>query len=289
MTRTARKRARESLQQIREVPSRATTEPARPNPRSEPDSAKRVTLDRLFSKLGIASRSKAQEWIRAGRVRINAQIVREPGTWVSWPSDNLTLDGQPIQETTKRFILFHKPKGVVTTHQDEKGRPTIFDGLPPDMTTLHAVGRLDQATSGLLLLTNDSTVSSFLTDPRQQVPRLYLVTVRGEVTDETRQAAIDGLHDEGERLQCASVTIQKRSRRESHLEVTLTEGKNREIRRLFKALGHEVTRLRRIQFGPFMLGTLQPGTWRELPIEEARTALHSGASAPAHPAAKAAQ
>ena len=289
MTRTARKRARESLQQIREVPSRATTEPARPNPRSEPDSAKRVTLDRLFSKLGIASRSKAQEWIRAGRVRINAQTVREPGTWVSWPSDNLTLDGQPIQETTKRFILFHKPKGVVTTHQDEKGRPTIFDGLPPDMTTLHAVGRLDQATSGLLLLTNDSTVSSFLTDPRQQVPRLYLVTVRGEVTDETRQAAIDGLHDEGERLQCARVTIQKRSRRESHLEVTLTEGKNREIRRLFKALGHEVTRLRRIQFGPFMLGTLQPGTWRELPIEEARTALRSGASATAHPAAKAVQ
>ena len=100
------------------------------------------------------------------------------------------------------------------------------------------------------------------------MPRLYLVTVRGEVTDERRQAAIVGLIDQGERLHCESVTIQKRSGRESHLEVTLTEGKNREIRRLFKALGHEVTRLRRIQYGPFTLGDLEPGGWRELPIEE---------------------
>ncbi len=235
-------------------------------------------MDRLLSKLGIASRSTAQEWIRAGRVRINQRIVRLPGTWVSWPGDNLSLDGKPVQESSKRFIVFHKPKGVVTTHQDEKGRKTIFDVLPQELRALHAVGRLDQATSGLLLLTNDTTLSSFLTDPKQLVPRLYLVTVRGEVTDERRQAAIVGLIDQGERLHCESVTIQKRSGRESHLEVTLTEGKNREIRRLFKALGHEVTRLRRIQYGPFVLSDLQPGAWRELPIEEARTMLQSRTS-----------
>ncbi|MBS0171992.1 MAG: rRNA pseudouridine synthase [Nitrospira sp.] len=237
---------------------------------------KRVTLDRLLSKLGIASRSQAQEWIRAGRVRINQRLVRQPDTWVDWPGDTVTLDDQPLHQSTPRFIIFHKPKGCVTTRQDEQGRRTIFDVLPPEMQRLHAVGRLDQATSGLLLLTNDSTLSSFLTDPAHQVPREYLVTVRGDVTDRVRQAAIDGLHDEGEYLHCAEVTIQKHSGRESHLVVTLTEGKHREVRRLFKALGHEVTRLRRIRYGPFTLGDLQPGAWRELPIAEAKTLINKG-------------
>lgn len=234
----------------------------------------RVTLDRLLSKLGIASRKQAQEWIRAGRVRINQRIVRQPDIWVEWPGDAVSLDEQPLHQSPPRFILFHKPKGCVTTHHDEQGRRTIFDVLPPELTGLHAVGRLDQATSGLLLLTNDSTLSSFLTDPKHKIPREYLVTVRGDVTDQVRQAAITGLDDEGEYLHCAEMTIQKRSGRESHLAVTLTDGKNREIRRLFNALGHEVTRLRRIRYGPFALGDLQPGAWRELPIEDAKSLLH---------------
>ena len=237
---------------------------------------KRVTLDRLFSKLGIASRSQAQEWIAAGRVRINQRLVRSPDTWVDWPGDAVTLDEQPLQQSPPRFILFHKPKGCVTTHHDEQGRRTIFDVLPPELKRLHAVGRLDQATSGLLLLTNDSALSNYLTDPTHRVPREYLVTLRGEVTDRVRQAAIDGVQDEGEYLHCAEVRIQKHSGRESHLAVTLTEGKNREIRRLFKALGHEVTRLRRIRYGPFSLGDLQPGAWRELPIAEANAQLIEG-------------
>lgn len=250
--------------------------PIRPTPPVDHDSAKRVTLDRLLSKLGIASRSQAQEWIRAGRVRINQRLVRQPDTWVAWPGDAVTLDEQPLQQGAPRFILFHKPKGLVTTHADEKGRRTIFDVLPPEFTRLHAVGRLDQATSGLLLLTNDTEVSSFLTDPKRRIPRRYLVTVRGEVTDATVHAAIEGLEDQGEHLHCAALTIQKRSGRESHLDVTLTEGKNREIRRLFKALGHEVTRLRRIQYGPFSLGDLEPGTWREIPINAAKALLAKG-------------
>ena len=243
--------------------------------RRDKSRGKRVTLDRLLSKLGIASRSTAQEWIQAGRVRINQRIVYTPDTWVAWPGDRVSLDDRPIQEGAKRFIVFHKPKGVVTTHRDEKGRKTIFDVLPQELTALHAVGRLDQATSGLLLLTNDTTLSGFLTDPKQRVSRVYLVTLRGMVTEETRQAALVGLIDQGERLRCETVTIQKCSGRESHLEVTLTEGKNREIRRLFKALGHEVTRLRRIQYGPFILGDLPPGAWREIPIAEARKTLRS--------------
>jgi 23S rRNA pseudouridine2605 synthase len=235
--------------------------------------SKRLTVDRLLSKLGIASRGTSQEWICAGRVRINGRVVRDPATWVLWPKDAVSIDDQPIQDSVKRFFLFHKPKGVITTHSDEKGRKTIFDVLPPDLGYMHAVGRLDQATSGLLLLTNDSVLSSYLTDPAHKVMRTYLVSVRGEFTVSQAIEATAGVLDGGERFQCHTVKIQKSSGRESHLEVVLIQGKNREIRRLFKALGHEVTRLRRIQYGPFKLEDLPPGTWREIPMEDVRKAL----------------
>ena len=235
--------------------------------------SKRLTVDRLLSKLGIASRGTSQEWIRGGRVRINGRVIRDPATWVLWPKDSVSIDDQPIQDSVKRFFLFHKPKGVITTHSDEKDRKTIFDVLPEDLGYLHAVGRLDQATSGLLLLTNDSALSSYLTDPIHKVMRTYLVSVRGEFTEAQAAVATAGVVEDGERLQCHSVKIQKSSGRESHLEVVLIQGKNREIRRLFMALGHEVTRLRRIQYGPFKLEELPPGAWRELPIEDVRKAL----------------
>jgi 23S rRNA pseudouridine2605 synthase len=239
----------------------------------KPSTSKRLTVDRLLSKRGIASRGTSQEWIRAGRVRINGRVIRDPATWVLWPKDAVSIDDRPIQDSVKRFILFHKPRGVITTHSDEKGRKTIFDVLPADLGYMHAVGRLDQATSGLLLLTNDSTLSSLLTDPAHKVMRTYLVSVRGEFTKIQAAEAVAGVVDGGEPLQCHTVKIQKSSGRESHLEVVLVQGKNREIRRLFQALGHEVTRLRRIQYGPFKLENLPSGGWREIPIEDARKAL----------------
>ena len=235
--------------------------------------SKRLTVDRLLSKRGIASRGISQKWIRAGRVRINGRVVRDPATWVWWPKDSVSIDDQPIQDSVKRFILFHKPKGVLTTHSDEKGRKTIFDVLPEDLGYMHPVGRLDQATSGLLLLTNDSALSSYLTDPVNKVMRTYLVSVRGKFTEVRAGEAVVGVVDDGEHLQCHTVKIQKSSGRESHLEVVLIRGKNREIRRLFHALGHEVTRLRRIQYGPFKLVDLPSGAWREIPIEDVRKAL----------------
>jgi 23S rRNA pseudouridine2605 synthase len=235
--------------------------------------SKRLTVDRLLSKRGIASRGTSQEWIRAGRVRINGRVIRDPATWVLWPKDSVSVDDQPIQDSVKRFILFHKPRGVITTHSDEQGRKTIFDVLPADLGYMHAVGRLDQATSGLLLLTNDSTLSNRLTDPSHKVMRTYLVTVRGEFTEAQAAEAVAGVVDGGEPLQCHTVKIQKSSGRESHLEVVLIQGKNREIRRLFQALGHEVTRIRRVQYGPFKLDDLPSGGWREIPIEDARKVL----------------
>ncbi|MCX5720919.1 MAG: pseudouridine synthase [Nitrospirae bacterium] len=230
-------------------------------------------MDRLLSKLGIASRGTSQDWVRAGRVQVNGRVIRDPATWVLWPKDALSVDDKPIKDSAKRFILFHKPKGVITTHSDEKDRKTIFDVLPANLGYLHAVGRLDQATSGLLLLTNDSVLSSYLTDPGHKVMRTYLVSVRGEFTEDQAKEATVGVVEEGERLQCHSVKIQKSSGRESHLEVVLVQGKNREIRRLFKSLGHEVTRLRRIQYGPFKLEELPPGAWREIPIADVRKTL----------------
>ena len=235
--------------------------------------AKRLTVDRLLSKLGIASRGTSQQWVRAGRVQVNGRVIRDPATWVLWPKDSVSVDDQPIQDSAKRFILFHKPKGVITTHSDEKDRQTIFDVLPADLGYLHAVGRLDQATSGLLLLTNDSVLSSYLTDPARKVMRTYLVSVRGEFTEAQAKDATVGVVEGGERLQCHSVKIQKSSGRESHLEVVLVQGKNREIRRLCMALGHEATRLRRIQYGPFKLEDLPSGAWREIPIEDVRKML----------------
>ena len=234
---------------------------------------KRLTVDRLLSKRGIASRGTSQEWIRAGRVRINGRIVRDPATWVLWPKDSVSIDGQPIQDSAKRFLLFHKPKGLITTHSDEKGRKTIFDVLPANLGYMHAVGRLDQATSGLLLLTNDSALSNLLTDPTHKVMRSYLVSVRGAFTEVQAKKAVVGVVAGGELLQCHTVKVQKSSGRESHLEVVLIQGKNREIRRLFQVLGHEVTRLRRIQYGPFKLEDLPSGAWREIPIEDVRKAL----------------
>ena len=235
--------------------------------------AKRLTVDRLLSKLGIASRGTSQQWVCAGRVQVNGRVIRDPATWVLWPKDSVSVDDQPIQDSAKRFILFHKPKGVITTHSDEKDRQTIFDVLPADLGYLHAVGRLDQATSGLLLLTNDSVLSSYLTDPARKVMRTYLVSVRGEFTEAQAKDATVGVVEGGERLQCHSVKIQKSSGRESHLEVVLVQGKNREIRRLCMALGHEATRLRRIQYGPFKLEDLPSGAWREIPIEDVRKML----------------
>ena len=234
---------------------------------------KRLTVDRLLSKCGIASRGTSQEWIHAGRVRINGRVIRDPATWVLWPKDAVSIDNRPIQDSVKRFILFHKPKGVITTHSDEKGRRTIFDILPADLGYMHAVGRLDQATSGLLLLTNDSALSNALTDPTHKVMRTYLVSVRGEFSKVQAAEAITGVVEGGERLQCHTVKIQKSSGRESHLEVVLVQGKNREIRRLFQSLGHEVTRLRRIQYGPFKLDDLPSGGWREIPIADVRKVL----------------
>jgi len=233
----------------------------------------KVALERAFSKLGIASRSQTREWILAGRIKVNQIVRRDPEFLVVPEQDRLELDGKRMQQAGFKTILLYKLRGVVTTRSDEKGRSTVFSLLKGEDQYLHAVGRLDLATSGLLLLTNDTQLSNWLTDPDNGILRTYIVTVEGRVTDEEKARLENGMEDKGEILQAKQMALRKVSNRESHVTVVLTEGKNREIRRMFKAIGHEVMRLKRVSLGGLTLGSLKPGEYRELPLNEIKKAF----------------
>lgn len=228
----------------------------------------KVPLERALSKLGAASRSQTRDWVLAGRLKVNGRTVRDPQFPVTPETDTFTVDGRPVARDPWTTIILNKTGSVVTTRSDEKGRKTVFDLLPPEFRNLHPVGRLDMATTGLLILTNDTKLSAWLTDPANAVPRVYAVTVEGCVSPQEVQRAAAGIMDEGELLKPSNLALRKSSGRESHLVVELTEGKNRELRRLFAALGHEVTRLKRVSFGGLTLGDLQPGQYRRITREE---------------------
>jgi 23S rRNA pseudouridine2605 synthase len=211
-----------------------------------------VPLSRALSKLGVLSRKQAVDAIRAGRVSVDGRVVRREAVLVVPERVRLLVDGVERRRAPWRTIVFHKPRGVVTTRRDPEGRPTVYDVLGDAAAGLVAVGRLDLATSGLLLLTSDTRLSDWITDPAHEVPRVYAVTVRGRV--ELSRLAGPG----------AGIALRKASGRESHLTVELHEGRNRQVRRIFDALGHEVTRLKRVRFGGLELGELAPGQFREL-------------------------
>lgn len=223
-----------------------------------------VVLERALSKLGLTSRRAARELIEAGRVTVDGETVRDPSRAVVPEAVDLRIDGRRQRRPAPFTLLLHKPRGVVTTRRDPQGRPTVYDCLSGLAVHVVPIGRLDFASSGLLLLTNDTRLADWLTDPVNAVPRTYVVTVRGALSDDEVARARAGLEAGGEALRAVGLEVRKRSRRETHLVVTLEEGKNREIRRLFAALGRAVTRLKRVGFGGLGLGDLPPGAWREL-------------------------
>ena len=225
-------------------------------------------MERALSKLGIASRSQTRSWILEGRMRVNGKKVTNPLYVVRPGKDKITCDGKDVQKKDPETILLYKPRSVVTTKHDEHGRRTVFDLLPKELQTLHPVGRLDMATTGLLLLTNDTNLSAYLTDPANAIKRVYVVSVKGKVTDVEVRQLIRGIRDGDEFLKPLKLTLRKSSNKESHLIVELTEGKNREIRRMFAFVGHEVTSLKRVAFGALALGQMQPGRFRYLTLEE---------------------
>jgi 23S rRNA pseudouridine2605 synthase len=232
-----------------------------------------VPLERALSKLGIASRTQARELILAGKVKVNGVVRKIPLFSVFPERAKIEVDGKSVTRAKPATYLLHKPRSVVTTRSDEKGRATVFSLLREKDLHLNAVGRLDFATSGLLLLTNDTRFSDWLTDPKNEIPRVYVITVRGEVTEEKLRRLRAGIQSDGETLSANEIQLRKASGKESHLTVELREGKNREIRRMFLAVGHEVIRLKRVSYGKLELGELQPGEYRELSMEELRAAF----------------
>jgi 23S rRNA pseudouridine2605 synthase len=234
-----------------------------------------ASLERALSKLGFASRAEARRLIQAGRVAVDGVVADDPLTAVVTDRVHLTVDGVHRAPPEALTIALHKPRGVVTTASDPEGRPTVYDLLEGLGTRVVPVGRLDLATSGLLLLTTDTHFADWLTDPRSSVPRVYLVTARGRMSEDDVTRLMCGVTSRGERLAASGVVLRKASSKESHLVVTLTEGRNREVRRLFLAIGHEVTRLRRVQVGGLELGDLPPRAWRVIRPEELRQAFPS--------------
>lgn len=229
----------------------------------------KVALNRALSKLGILSRAQATEAIRNGRVKVDGRLVRDPLKQVVPEAVRIAVDEDEHRGRAEwRTIAFHKPRGVVTTRHDPQGRRTIYDVLDEAGKGLIAVGRLDLATSGLLILTNDTQLSHAITDPGSRVPRTYTVTVRGRVTDDDCEALTTGVRTARGLLTATTVTLRKASNRESHLIVVLEEGRNRQVRRLFDAIDHEVTQLKRVSLGGLELGTLLPGGWKELTKKE---------------------
>lgn len=232
-----------------------------------------VRLQKFLADAGVASRRAGEKLILEGRVAVNGQIVNELGAKVEPQRDQVAVDGQPVKSKRKIYLALHKPTGLVCSRNDEYSRPTIYELLPREWGHLHSIGRLDYNTEGLLLLTNDGELSLRLTHPRYGVRKKYLVTVDGQVDEPMLRTLTSGIWHEGERLKAEKAHVISSSRSKSVVELELTEGKNREVRRMFEAQSRTVRRLQRIQIGKIKLGELRPGKWRTLTEPEIKSLL----------------
>ena len=233
----------------------------RPSPgRSTP-----VSLPRALSKLGLCSRTQAEAAVRAGRVTVNGVVTRDPTIRVDMDRDRLALDGTTAVAARRVYLALNKPRGLVTSRDDPQGRATVFECLAgADLPPVNAVGRLDKASEGLLLLTNDGRWGQRILDPATHLPKTYHVQV-DVVPDDALVARVRaGVEHEGERLAVHAAAVLRAGERHGWLEVVLDEGRNRHIRRLLAALDVEVLRLVRVAIGPLPLGDLAKGEWRHL-------------------------
>ena len=232
-------------------------------------------LARVLSKLGVCSRSQAQALVREGRVTLNGRVVRDPETPADAARDRIAVDGEEIAARKKIYLALNKPRGYVTTASDERDRQTVYDLLknctaaPPDVW-LAPVGRLDKASEGLLLLSNDSVWAARLTDPASHLDKTYHVQIDTLADAELLARLREGIIDAGEALALKSVRELRRGEKHSWLEIVLDEGRNRQIRRVLAAFGIGVLRLVRVAIGPIALGTLAKGEARELSAAELR-------------------
>lgn len=255
-----------------------------PAARLKPERA--VSLARALSKLGVCSRREAERWIEDGRVQVRGRVCRTPSLRVDPARVTIQVDGRRVSEGGERIVIaLHKPVGLVTTRVDPGGRPTVYDALQGLPRWVFPVGRLDRDSSGLLVFTNDHRLGERLTSPAAHVPKTYHARVRGIPDADALAALREGTTlDDGVTTRPAQVRFIGAARGaevpSSWLEIVLTEGKNRQVRRMGAAVGHEVLELVRVAIGRFTLGALAPGEWRELgPDEVADLSLESRAVA----------
>jgi 23S rRNA pseudouridine2605 synthase len=233
-----------------------------------------VRLQKFLAQAGIASRRASEAIILAGRVEVNGRPVTRLGTRVDPAKDVVTVSGKPIQPLSHRYVAVHKPKGVLCTRKDERGRPLLGNLLPPDWD-LKPVGRLDRDSEGLIFATNDGEFALRMTHPRYNVPKVYTVEVKGKVPPTALAQFTAGVEHAGELLRARKATLVSSNRARSIVRVELTEGKNREVRRLFATQEMKVIRLTRMQIGKIKLGELPPGKWRTLTETEIQTLLRN--------------
>ncbi len=228
-----------------------------------------MTLDRVLSRFGIASRTLAEQAIAEGRIKVNGRTVRDANLWVRLDTDVIHLDGRRLRQARKIYLLLCKPKGVITSHGDPSSRRTVYDCLDRNLPWVFPVGRLDKDSSGLLLLTNDTEFANFVTDPASQVEKTYVVKLNGLIGQEGVAALARGVRlKRGDLATPVSVKHLEDRGKYSWLEIVLTEGKNREVRRMVEALGFKVLKLVRTRIGPWSLQGLEVGRYRELRATE---------------------
>ena len=219
-----------------------------------------MRIAKAMARAGLCSRRDAERWIAEGRVAVNGRVLATPALDVG-PADKIVIDGKPLpMQAPPKLWRYHKPKGLVTTHKDPEGRPTVFDKLPPEIGRVISIGRLDFNTEGLLLLTNDGELARHMELPGTGWLRRYRVRAHGAVTQEQLDKLKAGVEIEGVRYGPVEATLDKQQGANVWLSIGLREGKNREVRKILGTLGLDVNRLIRISFGPFQLLDLAPGT-----------------------------
>jgi 23S rRNA pseudouridine2605 synthase len=222
-----------------------------------------------MSKLGYCSRSQAAELIHAGRVKLNGAMRRDPETPVQLRKDRIEIDGKPAARSEMIYLVLNKPRGVVTTASDEKGRETVYAYLPEGLPWVAPVGRLDKASEGLLMMTNDSEWAARITAPQTHLGKTYHVQIGAVADEKLLEDLRSGIRaSDGELLRAKRVSIVRQGERNSWIEIVLEEGKNRQIRRMLEHFGIEVLRLVRVAIGPLELGELAKGATRSLSMEE---------------------
>ena len=224
---------------------------------------------RVISKMGLGSRTQAAQWVSEGRVRVNDQVVRDPEFPVRQGLDRVVVEGQVSTSAQRQVLMLNKPRGLVTTTRDEQGRDTVYRCLAgADLPWLAPVGRLDMASEGLLLFTNDPAWAALVTDPRTGPPKTYHVQIDSLPDDALLASLHQGVMLDGERLAVRTARCLRKGQRNAWLVISLDEGRNRQIRRLLSALGVSVLRLVRVAVGPLDLGELPKGQWRMLTVPE---------------------